>query len=82
MKAPSEEVRLYRQEIAASVKKHWKDEPIELSLLIRENWEEEIAEGKKPDSYNYVIFIDIEGDIDWLYKGYGKKSRCRKRARL
>ena len=46
MKAPSEEVRLYRQEIAASVKKHWKDDPIELSLLIRENWDEEIAEGK------------------------------------
>ena len=57
MKAPSEEVRLYRQKIAASVKKHWKDDPIELSLLIRENWDEEIAEGKKSDSYNYVIFI-------------------------
>lgn len=46
MKAPSEEVRLYRQEIAASVKKHWKDDPIELSLLIRESWDEEIAEGE------------------------------------
>ena len=49
MKAPSEEVRLYRQEIAASVKKHWKDDPIELSLLIRESWDEEIAEGEKPE---------------------------------
>lgn len=82
MNAPSKEVRLYRQEIAASVKKHWKDDPIELSLLIRENWDEEIAEGKKPDSYNYVIFIDIEGDIDWLYKGYGKKESMSEKSEI
>ncbi len=82
MKAPSEEVRLYRQEIAASVKKHWKDDPIELSLLIRESWDEEIAEGKKPDSYNYVIFIDIEGDIDWVYKGFGKKETMSEKSEI
>lgn len=47
------------------LRKHWHPEPILLQFLIRERWQER-KDGESPDVYNYVVYIDTEGDVDWI----------------
>lgn len=57
--------REYDSEVESSIQAHWKDSPIKISHLICEEWSESVA-GEKSNSYNFVVFIDIAGDIDWI----------------
>ena len=70
----SERVITYRKDISDAAQKNWSGEPMAIEILIREQWDREVADETKQDACNYIVFIDIEGDLDWLYKGTGSKS--------
>lgn len=53
------------EETQRELRKHWNPEPILLQFLIRERWQQR-RDGESLDLYNYVVYIDAEGDIDWI----------------
>lgn len=59
----------YRALIEKEVQEHWKDHQIRLKELIWDCWQDPAAVTKESASiqkFNYVVFIDIEGDLDWI----------------
>lgn len=59
----------YRALIEKEVQEHWKDHQIRLKELIWDCWQDPAAVTKELAStqkFNYVVFIDIEGDLDWI----------------
>lgn len=59
----------YRARIEKEVQEHWKDHQIRLKELIWECWQDPSAVTKElapAQKFNYVVFIDIEGDLDWI----------------
>ena len=63
----SGDIAEYRRNIEKEVQKHWKDHQIRLTELICDCWREPPTDSHTLlDKYNYVVFIDIEGDLDWI----------------
>ncbi len=57
----------YRKSVEKEVQQHWKDHQIRLMELICDCWREPPTDSHTLlDKYNYVVFIDIEGDLDWI----------------
>lgn len=57
----------YRRNVEKEVQEHWKDHQIRLTELICDCWCEPPTDSHTLlDKYNYVVFIDIEGDLDWI----------------
>ena len=63
----SGDIAEYRRNVEKEVQKHWKDHQIRLTELICDCWREPPTDSHTLlDKYNYVVFIDIEGDLDWI----------------
>lgn len=63
----SGDIAEYRRNVEKEVQKHWKDHQIRLTELICDCWREPPTDSHiLLDKYNYVVFIDIEGDLDWI----------------
>ena len=57
----------YRALVEKEVQQHWNDHQIRLMELICDCWSEPPADSHALlNKYNYVVFIDIEGDLDWI----------------
>ena len=57
----------YRRSVEKEVKEHWKGHQVRLMELICDCWRELPTDSNTLlDKYNYVVFIDIEGDLDWI----------------
>lgn len=59
------ERKKYDAEVEASIRSHWPAAPIRMKHLIWERWEDAKPEAKA-DKFNFIVFIDIEGDLDWI----------------
>lgn len=59
-----------KRAIADIVQSHWKY-PMAMDVLIEESY---TANSSDPNNFNYVVFIDEEGDIDWEYDGHGTRE--------
>lgn len=63
----SGDIAEYRKNVEKEVQQHWKDHQIRLMELICDCWREPPTDSHALlDKYNYVVFIDIEGDLDWI----------------
>ena len=64
----SSDVKDYRTRLEAEVEGHWKGHAIRLKELIWERWQEPPTDnhGAADMEANYLVFIDIEGDLDWI----------------
>jgi len=63
----SGDIAEYRRNVEKEVQEHWKDHQIRLMELICDCWREPPTDSHALlDKYNYVVFIDIEGDLDWI----------------
>lgn len=63
----SGDIAEYRRNVEKEVQQHWKDHQIRLMELICDCWREPPTDSHALlDKYNYVVFIDIEGDLDWI----------------
>lgn len=63
----SGDIAEYRKSVEKEVQQHWKGHQIRLMELICDCWREPPTDGHTLlDKYNYVVFIDIEGDLDWI----------------
>lgn len=60
------EIEEYNARVEKSIQEHWKDAPVKIRHLVWERWERPPSEGEKNRDFNFLIFIDPEGDIDWL----------------
>lgn len=55
-----------RRKTEMAVRRHWIGNPISLTELIQERWQPKPSDGQKIEEFNYVVFIDCDGDIDWI----------------
>lgn len=63
----SGDIAEYRSDVEKEVQEHWKGHQIRLMELICDCWREPPTDSHNLlDKYNYVVFIDIEGDLDWI----------------
>ncbi len=63
----SGDIAEYRKNVEKEVQEHWKDHQIRLMELICDCWRKPPTDSHTLlDKYNYVVFIDIEGDLDWI----------------
>jgi hypothetical protein len=60
------DVNAYNKRIEEEVKAHWKDNAIALKELVYERWTCGSDKIEQEEKYNYVVFIDIVGDLDWI----------------
>ena len=59
-----ERVSGYNDKVARDIQSHWKDHTIEVRELI---WERKANVGERESkNFDYVVFIDIAGDLDWI----------------
>jgi hypothetical protein len=67
-----------RQDLNKSLRSHWPDQSIEAYELIFESWENDKERVKSEEFKEYVVFIDSELDVDWIYDGSipGKAGDC------
>lgn len=56
----------YNAIVEKTIQQHWPDSPIKMRCLIWERWEALPEDGSNRENFNFVVFIDIEGDVDWL----------------
>lgn len=59
----------YNRKVAKEVQSHWPNNAIELIELIQERRTTDSKatdSGSGQESYDYVVFIDIAGDLDWI----------------
>ena len=55
------------EELFAEIQKHWPDQKLAIGFLIAERWQAYDAEpGHVKSRYDYLVFIDKDGDLDWL----------------
>lgn len=63
----SGDIAEYRKNVEKEVQEHWKDHQIRLMELICDCWRKPPTDSHTLlDKYNYIVFIDIEGDLDWI----------------
>lgn len=55
-------VEEYNARVFGKVKENWHDDEIELKELIWERWKK----GEQIEDFNFVVFIDIAEDLDWI----------------
>ena len=60
------EIEDARETLNVQLKEHWKPEPIEVYELIVEDWKKPAANEKDK---NYIVFIDLELELDWINNG-------------
>lgn len=61
------EIAAYNAKIAAETQAHWENNTIAIKELVYERWNRIQEEGNEAqEKYNYVVFIDIGGDLDWI----------------
>ena len=68
-KTMAKDIAEYRALVEKRVQDHWKEHPIRLMELICDSWRDPSTDCSDTDckeKYNYVVFIDIEGDLDWI----------------
>lgn len=73
-------IREYNAEVEKSIKEHWIGQPIRMRHLIWERWSAKPEDGSLIDDYNFVIFIDIEGDLDWIINDDYSKTKFNDKA--
>lgn len=56
----------YNAKVAAEVQSHWPENTVAIKELIRERWTDTSKVQAKVDDFNYLVFIDIAGDLDWI----------------
>ena len=72
----SDDIAEYRRSVEKEVQEHWKGHQIRLMELICDCWREPPADRQiLSDRYNYVVFIDIEGDLDWICNDDHSRSK-------
>lgn len=64
-KTSNKDVEEYNAKIAKEVQNHWKDSTLAIKELVKERWTD-VSDGEHQKDFNYVVFIDIAGDLDWL----------------
>lgn len=53
-------------ELFAEIQRHWPNQKLSMDFLIAERWQKvDDKNANKIDRYNYLVFIDKEGDLDW-----------------
>lgn len=63
----SGDIAEYKRNVEKEVQEHWNDHQIRLMELICDCWREPPTDSHALlDKCNYVVFIDIEGDLDWI----------------
>lgn len=71
-----DEVEKNRLDTEKLLNKHWsKIHRVHLNELIQERWNKPAKGGKQIDDYNYVVFIDCEGDLDWVADDENSKEK-------
>lgn len=68
-KTMARDIAEYRALVEKRVQDHWKEHPIRLMELICDSWRDPSTDCVSSDfkkKFNYVVFIDIEGDLDWI----------------
>ncbi len=58
-----------REKLNIQLQKRWDPHQIFVYELIRENRDDESAPQKKSQTPEYIVFIDIELDVDWIADG-------------
>ncbi len=56
----------YNKRMEEEVNEHWKGNAIALKELVYERWTCGSDKIEQDEKYNYVVFIDIVGDLDWI----------------
>jgi len=56
--------------VAKKAQEHW-GYPMAIDVLLKEKYDEA---PKDPNNYNYIVFLDKEGDVDWEYCGIGSRG--------
>lgn len=56
----------YNAKVAKEVQLHWPDSTVAIKELIKERWTDASGAQGKIEDFNYLVFIDIAGDLDWL----------------
>src|SRR5579871_728488 len=74
-----------RETLNNTLKQHWPNDPIQLYELVYEHWEPKppnAATATATPTGHFVVFIDIEIDVDWIYDGHleSKSAECVSRA--
>lgn len=72
----NKQVEEYNARVFAKVKKDWPDDEIELKELIWERWKK----GDQLEDFNFVVFIDIADDLDWICDDDKSKNKMPKGA--
>jgi len=68
-KVAGDDVAEYRKRVEKEVQDHWTGRQIRLGELICDCWQKPVMAPNNLDSpqkYNYLVFIDVEGDLDWI----------------
>lgn len=60
------DVDAYNKRIEEEVKEHWKGNAIALKELVYERWTSPNDKNEQDGKYDFVVFIDIVGDLDWI----------------
>jgi len=66
----SKEIELNKALVAKTAQGHW-DYPMSIDVLITEKYD---SPSKDPNYFNYIVFIDKEGDVDWECDGGGTQK--------
>lgn len=72
------EILAYNQRVNAELKSRWKEKghEIEVLELLRENLREMSSDSEHAQTTNeYIVFIDVAGDIDWIYCDENSKDK-------
>lgn len=68
-------IREYDALVEKSVQSHWPDYPIKMKYLVWEQWAARPADGSELETHNFIVFIDINCDIDWITDDDHSKMR-------
>lgn len=64
-RSSNKDVEDYNAKVAKEVQSHWPN-TVAIKELIRERWADASKIQGKIEDFNYLVFIDIAGDLDWL----------------
>lgn len=59
-----------KAQVSKEAQEHW-NYPTAINVLIKEKYDKESTD---PDNYNYIVFIDKDGVVDWEYSGKGERE--------
>ena len=64
---PKLQAKADNAELFAEIQRHWPDQKLSMDYLIAERWQKaDDKNDNKIERYNYLVFIDKEGDLDWV----------------